>query len=275
MGTEVRPVRFQSGLLQALENRLARDGGELSDFVNMAVDRALHGEGGERALRAVLAPPTREDLRAASVAYRRALLDHDPLRARAIVDDLVARGARVIDLYESVFGPALGDIGELWALDQVTVADEHYATEETAQILTTLAPERRVAPTRGRLAVVCGTPDELHAIGPRMVADLLEREGWEVIALGAGAPAGDLAKLVSTECPDVVALSTTTVGRLPGAEEALGLLRQIRPRPLLAVGGGLYRGPVVELARAWGADLVTSDLRGFLAELQERFSPAA
>lgn len=274
MGTEVRPVRFQSGLLEALETRLARDGGELSDFVNMAVDRALHGDA-ERRLRALPEPVAPEELHGACVAYRRALLDRDALRARTVIDDLVERGVRMIDLYESVFAPALAEIGELWALEQVTVADEHYATEETAQILTTLAPERRIAPTRGRLAVVGGSPDELHAIGPRIVADLLERAGWEVIALGAGAPAGDLAKLVTAECPDVVALSTTTVGRLPGAEEALGLLRRIRPRPLLAVGGGLYRGPVVDLARAWGADLVTSNLRDFLAELQERFPPAA
>jgi methanogenic corrinoid protein MtbC1 len=274
MGTEVRPIRFQSGLLEALETRLARDGGDLSDFVNMAVDRQLHGDG-ERRLRAVPEPVTHEDLRGASVAYRRSLLDRDAVRARALVEDLVTRGARMIDLYELVFGPALSEIGELWALEQVTVADEHYATEETAQILVSLAPERRAAPTRGRLAVVGGTPDELHAIGARMVADLLERAGWEVIALGASAPAGDLAKLVSAECPDVVALSTATVGRLPGAEEALELLRKVRPRPLIAVGGGLYRGPVADLARAWGADLVGSDLRGFLAEVQERFPPAA
>ncbi|WP_196809149.1 cobalamin B12-binding domain-containing protein [Conexibacter woesei] len=273
MGTEVRPVRFQSGLLEALETRLAREGGELSDFVNMAVDRALHGDAGERRLRAVPEPIAQEELHGACVAYRRALLDRDPVRARAVVDDLVARGVRMIDLYESVLAPAMGEIGELWALEQVTVADEHYATEETAQILNTLAPERRVAPTRGRLAVVGGSPDELHSIGPRMVADLLERAGWEVIALGAGAPAGDLARLVSAECPDVVALSTATVGRLPGAEEAIGLLRQVRPRPLLAVGGGLYRGPAVDLARAWGADVVTSDLKDFLAQLHERFPP--
>ena len=263
MGTEVRPVRFQSGLLEALETRLARDG-------RRAVGLRQHGgrpraarRRGERRLRARPgAGRARRSCTARASPTAARCWTATPLRARAVIDDLVARGARIIDLYESVLAPALGEIGELWALEQVTVADEHYATEETAQMLTTLAPERRVAPTRGRLAVVGGSPDELHAIGARMVADLLERAGWEVIALGAvGARPTTSRGSSSAECPDVVALSTTTVGRLPGAEEAIGLLRRLRPRPLLAVGGGLYRGPVVDLARAWGADLVTSDLR--------------
>jgi methanogenic corrinoid protein MtbC1 len=272
MGTEVRPVRFQSVLLEELEARVARDGADFSDFVNAAVDRALHG--GEPRLRAVPEPLTPDDLDACAVAYRGALLERDAPRARALVEALIGRGARIIDIYTSVLRPALEEIGELWALEQVTVADEHYATEATAQLLTTLAPDRRVAPSRGRLAVVGGTPDELHALGARMVADLLERAGWEVIALGASAPADALADLVRTECPDVVALSTTTVGRLPGAEEALGLLHKVRPRPVIAVGGGLYRGPVVDLARAWGADLVTSHLGELLKELHERFPVA-
>jgi len=269
MGTEVRPIKFQSGLLDELEAQLVRDGGDLSHFVNAAVARALHGD--DPGLRLVPEPVAPAELDAAAVAYRQALLHHDAARAAVVVSDLVDRGAAIIDVYMSVLQPALEEIGELWSLDQISVVDEHFATEATAQLLTTLAPERRVAATRGRLAVVGGSPDELHALGARMVADVLERAGWEVIALGAAAPAGALGDLVATECPDLVALSTSTVGRLPGAEEAIGRLRRVRPRPVIAVGGGLYRGPVVDLARAWGADLVTNDLRVLLDELAGRF----
>jgi methanogenic corrinoid protein MtbC1 len=272
MGTKVRPIRFQDVLLDELEARVARDGHDLSHFVNQAVDRALHGDAG-RTLHLVPEPVGADQLRDASEAYRRALLARDERQARAQIEDLVGRGARIVDLYTQVLAPALEEIGELWSLDEVTVADEHFATEATAQLLTSLAPDRRLAPTRGRLAVVTASPDELHALGARMLADLLERAGWEVIALGAAAPANALADLVTTECPDVVALSTSTVGRLPGVEEAVGTLHRVRPRPLIAVGGALYRGPVVELARAWGADLVTSDFDELLEQLGRRFPP--
>jgi methanogenic corrinoid protein MtbC1 len=273
MSTKVRPIRFQSGLLEELEERLHRDGEDLSHFVNAAVDRALHGD--ERTREPVPEPLTAEALGDASSAYRRALLARDDRRARAEVEALVRRGVRIVDLYTAVLGPALEEIGELWALDEVSVADEHYATEVTAQLLTVLAPDRRLAPTRGRLAVITASPDEQHVLGARMLADLLERGGWEVIALGPGAPAAALADLVATECPDVVALSTSTVGRLPGAEEAVAMLHRVRPRPLVAVGGALYRGPVVELARTWGADVVTSDLAVLVDELRRRFPPVS
>jgi methanogenic corrinoid protein MtbC1 len=271
MGTKVRPVRFQSGLLEELEERLHRDGEELSHFVNAAVDRALHGD--ERTGRLNSEPPPPEALSDAATAYVQALLARDDRQARAQIEGLVHRGVRIVDIYTLVLAPALEEIGELWSLEQVSVAQEHYATEVTAQLLTVLAPDRRLAPTRGRLAVVTASPDEQHALGARMLADLLERGGWEVIALGAAAPADALADLVATECPDVVALSTSTVGRLPGAEEAVGMLDGVRPRPLIVVGGALYRGPVVDLARTWGADIVTSDLAVLVDDLRRRYPP--
>lgn len=271
MGTKVRPIRFQDGLLAEVEARIGTDG-DLSYFVNGAVDLALHGEEA-RPLRLVPEPAGLLELGAASEAFRDALLARDEPRARAIVEDLTGRGARVVDLYTLVLAPALHAIGDLWSLEQATVADEHYATELAIQLLGVLAPDRRMPPTRGRLAVVGASPDELHAIGCRMLADLLERAGWEVIALGAAVPADALAQLVTDECPDVVALSTSTVGRLPGAEEAVALLHRVRPRPLIALGGALYRGPVVQLARGWGADLVLDDLDTLLTELSRRFPP--
>lgn len=271
MGTKVRPIRFQDVLLEEVEGRLGPDG-DLSHFINVALDRVLHGDDA-RPLRLVPEPAGPDELRAAADDYRVALLERDEERARAVVEDLAGRGARIADIYTLVLAPALQEIGDLWSLEKLTVAEEHYATELTTRLLGVLAPDRRLPPTRGRLAVVTASPDELHALGSRMLADLLERAGWEVIALGAAAPADALAQLVADECPDVVALSTATVGRLPGAEEAVGLLHRVRPRPLIAVGGALYRGPVVELARAWGADLVGHDLDALLTELGRRFPP--
>jgi methanogenic corrinoid protein MtbC1 len=269
MPTRVRAVRFERELLEELERHLAADGEDLSRFVNAVVDRALHGD--ERVVRPLEGLHAVPDLEPCAEGFRHALLARDARRARSLVEDAVHRGAAIVDVYGSVIEPALREIGELWALDEITVAHEHFATEATVQIMAALAPDRRLAPTRGRLALVGGSPEELHAVGARMVADVLERAGWEVIALGAATPAEDLYALAADEQPDLVALSTATIGRLPGAEEAVQRLAGLDAAPVIAVGGGLYTGGVKALAREWGAEIVTSDLRVLMGEVAARF----
>jgi methanogenic corrinoid protein MtbC1 len=271
MPTTVRAVRFERQLLEELEQHLAAEGEDLSRFVNAAVDRALHDD--ERVARPPDGLHALPDLEPYAEGFRDALLARNARRAHGLVEDAVHRGAAIIDIYRVVIEPALHAIGDLWSLDEITVAQEHFATETTMQIIAALAPDRRLAPTRGRLALVGGSPEELHAIGARMVADVLERAGWEVIGLGAATPAADLCALAAEEQPDLVALSTATIGRLPGAEEAVQGLAALQPRPVIAVGGELYAGAVVELARDWGAEIVTSDLRVLMAEVAARFPP--
>src|SRR4051812_46831627 len=157
----------------------------------------------------------------------------------------------------------------------LNVAEEHYATAVAQSILDGLSRRLTRAPKDGRLAVVSGTPGELHAVGVRMVADFLEADGWEVLLLGPGAPAQDLAELVDLERPDVVALSTATAGALPGVVEGLGALGELRPRPFIVVGGQFWTAETSAAATELGAGAVTHAPRELVAILRERVPPAA
>ena len=145
----------------------------------------------------------------------------------------------------------------------------------TQSVLGMLGPRMRTTPKDGRLAVVTGSPEERHALGVQMVADFLEGDGWEVLNLGASTPARDLARLADAERPDVVALSTSTPAGLPGAAEAVQALVALDPRPLVVLGGQLWRGPARADALGLGADLVVDDPRELVAQLRERFPPQA
>ena len=148
----------------------------------------------------------------------------------------------VADVYLEILQPALYEIGRGWAVGDHDVAHEHSATAVTQSLLGTLGPRMRAAPTGGRLAIVTGSPEELHALGVQMVADFLEGDGWEVLNLGASTPAPDLARLADAERADVVALSTSTPAGLPGAAAAVAELRALEPRPLVVLGGQLWSG---------------------------------
>jgi len=210
--------------------------------------------------------------------YRRAFLDallaRDSARARRAVAAAVDEGAPIPAVYLEILRPALAEIGHRWAIGELNVAEEHYATAIAQSLLDGLSAHLERPATDGRLAVVSGTPEEQHALGARMVADFLEADGWEVLLLGPGAPAHDLAELVDLERPDVVALSTATAGALPGVVEVLGALGELRPRPFIVVGGQFWTAETSAAATELGADAVIHDPRELVAILRERVPPA-
>ncbi len=206
-------------------------------------------------------------------AYLDALLARDVAGARRAVDDALAEGIEVPEIYLRVLQPALYEVGRSWAVGDFSVADEHSATAVTQSVLGMLGPRMRTSPKDGRLAVVTGSPEERHALGVQMVADFLEGDGWEVLNLGAATPARDLARMADAERPDVVALSTSTPAALPGTAEAVEALLALAPRPLVVLGGQLWQGPARDEAAGLGADLVVEDPRELVALLRERFPP--
>jgi methanogenic corrinoid protein MtbC1 len=208
-------------------------------------------------------------------AFLDALLRRDSARARRAVEDALEAGAPVPDVYLGVLEPALREVGHRWAMGALNVAEGHYATAIAQSILDALSRRLPRAPRDGRLAVVTGTPEEQHAVGARMVADFLEADGWEVLLLGPGAPAADLAALVESEQPDLVALSTATAVVLDGVAEALQALRALRPKPYLVAGGQFWTEVTREAAVELGADLVVHDPRELVAVMREVIPPLA
>ncbi|WP_053226844.1 cobalamin B12-binding domain-containing protein [Solirubrobacter soli] len=202
-----------------------------------------------------------------------ALLARDSARARTAVETALQEGVPIPDIYLEMLEPALREVGHRWAMGALNIAEEHYATAVAQSILDGLSRRMTRAPKDGRLAVVSGTPDELHAVGLRMVADFLEADGWEVILLGPGAPAHDIAALVESEQPDLVALSTATAGVIEGVVEVLRSLHAIEPRPCIVAGGQFWTAETSPTALEFGADLVFQDPREFVAALHQRIPP--
>jgi len=213
------------------------------------------------------------DIAARRDAYIAALVQRNSGRARDVIDDALRAGVPIPDVYLEILQPALYDIGHRWAVDKLNIAEEHYATAITQRLLDELSARMRMPPRDGRLAIVTATPGELHSLGPRMVGDFLEADGWEVLQLGASTPAEDLAVLADSERPDVVALSTSTAGSLPGIVEVLERLGRLRPRPCLVVGGQFWTEETSHAARELGADVVVRDPRALAAVLRERIPP--
>jgi methanogenic corrinoid protein MtbC1 len=223
------------------------------------------------------APPSSDggaDLEALRRRYLECLLIPDARGAWAAIAEARDAGAPARRIYLDVLGPAMEEIGTLWETAAIGVAQEHLATQITQTALARLAPsldDAEAAFARGprRVALVSGTPGELHAIGARMVADFLEASAWEVLLLGGEAPAGEIVALARQRNPDIVALSTSLSFNLLAAGRVFAALRRLDPVPLLVAGGRAYEGQA-DRALVVGADLFAADPELLLRELALR-----
>jgi methanogenic corrinoid protein MtbC1 len=161
-------------------------------------------------------------------------------------------GGRSLDAaLRDVVLPVLHEVGDRWARGEITVAQEHFATELITGRLRGLAREwdRGLGP-RAVLACPAG---ERHDIGLLCCGLALDRRGWRVTYLGPDTPADALESAVATVNPTLVVIGAVQSEPLRAAASALAALAD---RVGVAVGGA---GASAELAAAAGATFLVGD----------------
>src|SRR5688572_10178495 len=114
--------------------------------------------------------------------YAEALLDSDahPSQAKAVIDRALAAGVSTRTVHVDVIPEALYEVGRRWERAEISVAAEHLATAEAQGVLRDMARRLPAIEPNGRSAIVAAVEGELHELGPRVLADLLIGDGWQV-----------------------------------------------------------------------------------------------
>ncbi|HKO12051.1 MAG TPA: cobalamin-dependent protein [Acidobacteriaceae bacterium] len=186
--------------------------------------------------------------------YMSALLRFDRAVAYTTIVDAVNGGTSIRDIYEHVFARVQREIGRLWQVNKLTVAEEHYCTAATQLVISQLYPRIFNSHRNGRVMVGMCTTGDLHEIGVRMVCDFFEMEGWDTTYLGANVPISSAVQMVRLRRPEVLAVSATIPFHVTATKN---LINAVRNEPELEhvrilVGGYAFRVP--DLWRAVGAD---------------------
>lgn len=192
--------------------------------------------------------------------YLEALLDGRRQDAMQLILEAVHNGAGVEDIYLYVFQPAQHEIGRLWQLNRITVAQEHYVTAATQFVMAQLYPYVFSVERIGARLLAASVGDELHELGIRMVADVFEMAGWDTYYIGANMPTRDLVGAVSSYRPDVLAISATLMSHLSRVGGVIDAVRQMPNPPAILVGGYPFNISS-ELWRRLGADGTAPDAR--------------
>jgi len=207
--------------------------------------------------------------------YMLSLLGGYRQAAARLVFDAADRGEAVGRLYLQVFQPALREVGRLWQMQKISVAQEHFCSAATQMLMSQLAPRALAGERRGRAVVVVCVGGEQHELGARMVADFLETDGWDTYFCGANTPHGAVLQSVAERPADVLAISSTMGCHVHAVQELIDLLRaDARGSPLRIIVGGHPFTVDRALWRTIGADGTASDAAEALALVRQLAAPS-
>jgi len=163
-------------------------------------------------------------------------------------------------LYVDVIQPSQYRVGELWESGRISVATEHLATATNTYVATNCYVPLARSAAGGPKAFVACTPEELHELGPRLLADLLECDGWDVDFFGTSMPVRDLVGAIRERQPLFVGLSAALVMHLGSVKRTIAAIREALggATPPIIVGGNAFRGDG-DLWEQVGADMYAAD----------------
>jgi methanogenic corrinoid protein MtbC1 len=169
---------------------------------------------------------------------------------QAVFDRLLSNFTLATTLREVVL-PYLRQLGQRWQRGEVSIAQEHFATNVIRGRLAGLA--RGWGDGQGPRAIVACPPDELHDLAVLMFGIILNRRGWRITYLGVSTPVDELVRVAGSWRPDLVVVAATDTGRFDPIRADLARLGSVAP---VAIAGA---GATDELAEAIGARLLTGD----------------
>jgi MerR family transcriptional regulator, light-induced transcriptional regulator len=259
----LRPTRSQGGFrlytaadeerIRRMREYLAR-GVAAAEAARLAVNAEAPGPVADTTTPAVLAPETTaaapSPLQAAARELAGALDRFDEEQAHAVLDRLLA-AYRIESILRDLLVPYLHDLGERWARGEVTVAQEHFASNLLRGRLLGLA--RGWGQGHGPTAVLACLPGEQHDLGLIAFGITLYRRGWRIIYLGPDTPIATIGQATERIAPDLVVLAGTAPKPFAANADAIADLAR---QTTVALGGA---GATAELATRTGARLLHHD----------------
>ncbi len=177
-------------------------------------------------------------LAALSERYCEALCAADAPAAEAVITEALVAGVAPTTIQVRVITPAMERIGELWEQGKMTVADEHVATGLSYRALLPLQEPLQTASPRSRERVVLAAVEgQAHVLGLRMVADVLEGAGFDMLYLGADVPSSALRAFVAEHMPAVIGLTSTQACDTPHLAQAILAIHDAHPSCRVMLGG--------------------------------------
>ncbi len=165
-----------------------------------------------------------------------AFVESDEAAARHILDEAFALFAPE-QVALQIIAPTLREIGERWLRAEMTVWQEHLASNVIRQKILAVLQSQSVPSLAVPYVIAACAPAEEHEAGLLLFTLLARRRGWRVAYLGQRTPLDDITRLARQTNPNVIAISVATIVGLAGLVP--WLVAANRPAVPLGFGGRL------------------------------------
>ena len=167
-------------------------------------------------------------------AWVSACLDYDERRAEQIISQAFALyPVEAVSL--ELLQKGIAEVGAGWYRGEVTVQQEHFASELAIRRLEALLAATP-PPTRMERILVGCPPREDHTFSPLLLTLFLRRRSWDVVYLGAKVPEVRMNSALTTTRPQLVIMSAQ---QLYTAASLLGMAELVHERGVPLAYGGL------------------------------------
>jgi excisionase family DNA binding protein len=173
-------------------------------------------------------------------------------------------------MFDGTITRAMHRLGELWFKGDITVADEHLATQVLLNALQKLRTVVEPTELSGGMAICCAIEGDLHEVPVHLAEILLESQGWEVINLGPNTPLSSLRDMVVHKRVQMICISARSIADLHRATTEYAQLHKAAKRiqARIVIGGEAFLDDAVRQrfpAEFYAQDF--SQFEGFLSKL--------
>lgn len=171
-----------------------------------------------------------------------AILKPDMTEAISISNTFIKKDEDIKSFWEQIILPALYSVGNKWADAEISVGEEHTATSICQRVMSEHYGKIIRHVESSKKILVTTSPNELHEVGARMLADILELNGYDITFLSSNSSIKEKLDVIELEDIEFVVISTTIVSNIVKTQEIVSQIRDTfkENSPSIIIGGQAF-----------------------------------